>query len=128
MIHTGDISGKIEEAKNTLFLADKYMSALGKEFENLRGIRLSEKQVMDYIEILLPVEENFTPQQKRGIERLREDMRMRYFDAPDLKDVGNNGYRFINAVSDFATHSTPRRKDCKLQREYFLPEPQTEIR
>ena len=43
-------------------------------------------------------------------------MRMRYFDAPDLKDVGNNGYRFINAVSDFATHSTPRRKDCKLQK------------
>ena len=55
MIHTGDISGKIEEAKNTLFLADEYMSALGKEFENLRGIRLSEKQVMDYIEILVPV-------------------------------------------------------------------------
>lgn len=73
MIHTGNISGKIEEAKNTLFLADEYMSALGKEFENLRKIQLSEKQVMDYIEILLPVEENFTPQQKRGIERLRED-------------------------------------------------------
>ena len=118
MIHTGDISGKIEEAKNTLFLADEYMSALGKEFENLRGI-LSEKQVMDYIEILLPVEENFTPQQKRGIERLREDMRMRYFDAPDLKDVGNNGYRFINAVSDFATHSTPRRKTANYRENIF---------
>ena len=114
MIHTGDISGK-----NTLFLADEYMSALGKEFENLRGIRLSEKQVMDYIEILLPVEENFTPQQKRGIERLREDMRMRYFDAPDLKDVGNNGYRFVNAVSDFATHSTPRRKTANYKENIF---------
>ena len=119
MIHTGDISGKIEEAKNTLFLADEYMSALGKEFENLRGIRLSEKQVMDYIEILLPVEENFTPQQKRGIERLREDMRMRYFDAPDLKDVGNTGSRFINAVSDFATHSTPRRKTANYRENIF---------
>lgn len=95
------------------------MSALGKEFENLRGIRLSEKQVMDYIEILLPVEENFTTQQKRGIERLREDMRMRYFDAPDLKDVGNNGYRFINAVSDFATHSTPRRKTANYKENIF---------
>ena len=119
MIHTGDISGKIEEAKNTLFLADEYMSALGKEFENLRGIRLSEKQVMDYIEILLPVEENFTTQQKRGIERLREDMRMRYFDASDLKDIGNNGYRFINAVSDFATHSTPRRKTANYRENIF---------
>ena len=74
---------------------------------------------MDYIEILLPVEENFTPQQKRGIERLREDMRMRYFDAPDLKDVGNNGYRFINAVSDFATHSTPRRKTANYKENIF---------
>ena len=120
MIHTGDISGKIEEAKNTLFLADEYMSALGKEFENLRGIKLSEKQVMDYIEILLPVEENFTPQQKRGIERLRADMRMRYFDAPDLKDVGNNGFRFISAVSDFATHSTPRRKTANYRENIFV--------
>ena len=119
MIHTGDISGKIEEAKNTLLLADEYMSALGKEFENLRGIRLSEKQVMDYIEILLPLDENFTQQQKRGFKRLREDMRMRYFDAPDLKEVGNNGYRFINAVSDFATHSTPRRKTANYKENIF---------
>ena len=119
MIHTGDISGKIEEAKNTLLLADAYMSALGQEFEKLRAIRLSEKQVMDYIEVLLPLEEYFTPQQKRGIERLREDMKMRYFDAPDLKNLGNNGYRFVNAVSDFATHSTPRRKTANYRENIF---------
>lgn len=119
MIHTGDISGKIEEAKNTLLLADEYMTALGQKFENLRKIKLSERQVQDYIKILLPMEENYTLQQKRGIEKLREDMRMRYFDAPDLKDVGNNGYRFVNAVSDFATHSTPRRKTANYKENIF---------
>lgn len=119
MIHTGDISGKIEEAKNTLLLADEYMTALGQEFENLRKIKLSERQVQDYIKLLLPMEENYTLQQKRGIEKLREDMRMRYFDAPDLKDVGNNGYRFVNAVSDFATHSTPRRKTANYKENIF---------
>ena len=119
MIHTGDISGKIEEAKNTLLLADEYMTALGQEIENLRKIKLSERQVQDYIKILLPMEENYTLQQKRGIEKLREDMRMRYFDAPDLKDVGNNGYRFVNAVSDFATHSTPRRKTANYKENIF---------
>ena len=108
MIHTGDISGKIEEAKNTLFLADEYMSALGKEFENLRGIRLSEKQVMDYIEILLPVEENFTPQQKRGIERLREDMRRRKQWLP-----------LYQCSIGFCNPFYPKKKDCKLQREYL---------
>ena len=102
MIHTGDISGKIEEAKNTLFLADEYMSALGKEFENLRKIQLSEKQVMDYIEILLPVEENFTPQQKRGIERRRKQW-----------------LPFCQCSIGFCNPFYPKKKDCKLQREYL---------
>lgn len=119
MIHTGDISGKIEEAKNTLLLADEYMTALGQEFEDLRKIKLSEKQVLDYIKILLPIEENYSLLQKRGVEKLRADMKMRYFDAPDLKDVGNNGYRFVNAVSDFATHSTPRRKTANYKENIF---------
>lgn len=119
MIHTGDISGKIEEAKNTLLLADEYMTALGQEFENLRKIKLSEKQVLDYIKILLPMEENYSLLQKRGVEKLRADMKMRYFDALDLKDVGNNGYRFVNAVSDFATHSTPRRKTANYKENIF---------
>lgn len=119
MIHTGDISGKIEEAKNTLLLADEYMTALGQEFENLRKIKLSEKQVLDYIKILLPMEENYSLLQKRGVEKLRADMKMRYFDVPDLKDVGNNGYRFVNAVSDFATHSTPRRKTANYKENIF---------
>lgn len=119
MIHTGDISGKIEEAKNTLLLADEYMTALGQEFEDLRKIKLSEKQVLDYIKILLPMEENYSLLQKRGVEKLRADIKMRYFDAPDLKDVGNNGYRFVNAVSDFATHSTPRRKTANYKENIF---------
>ena len=119
MIHTGDISGKIEEAKNTLLLADEYMTALGQEFEDLRKIKLSEKQVLDYIKSLLPMEENYSLLQKRGVEKLRADMKMRYFDAPDLKDVGNNGYRFVNAVSDFATHSTPRRKTANYKENIF---------
>ena len=119
MIHTGDISGKIEEAKNTLFLADEYMTALGQEFENLRKIKLSEKQVLDYIKILLPMEENYSLLQKRVVEKLRADMKMRYFDAPDLKYVGNNGYRFVNAVYDFATHYTPRRKTANYKDNIF---------
>ncbi len=31
MVHTGDIKGKIDEAKHTLFMADEYMEALGND-------------------------------------------------------------------------------------------------
>ena len=52
MIHTGDIKGKIQEARSTLFMAEKYMDSLGKEFDILRTKKLTDKQVMEYIEIL----------------------------------------------------------------------------
>lgn len=118
-VHTGDIKSKLEEAKNTLFMANAYMDELGKEFENLRKKKLTEKQVMEYIELLIPVDENGTSQQKKNIIRLQDDMKRRYFDAPDLKDVGNNAYRFINAVSDFATHAEPLRKTASYKEQVF---------
>ncbi len=119
MNHTGDIEGKMGEARDTLFMAETYMDELGKEFEVLRKKKLTDKQVMDYIEILLPVEDGSTPQQVRNMNRLQEDMKRRYFDAPDLQDVGNNAYRFINAVSDFATHSQPLRKTANYRENLF---------
>ena len=36
MVHTGDVKGKVQEARQTLFMADKYMENLGLEFEKLR--------------------------------------------------------------------------------------------
>lgn len=119
MIYTGDIQGKLQEAKDTLLLADRYMDSLGKEFENLRMKSMTDKQIMEYIEVLLPVEEDGTMKQKRNIEHLREDLKMRYFDAPDLQDVGKNAYRFINAVSDFATHAQPLRKTANYKENLF---------
>ena len=119
MIHTGNIQGKMQEARDTLFLAETYMDHLGKEFENLRKKKLTDKQVLDFINLLLPVDESATPQQVKNVKRLQEDMKLRYFEAPDLKDVGNNAYRFINAVSDFATHSNPLRRSANYKENLF---------
>ena len=47
-------------------------------------------------------------------------MRMRYYDAPDLTHLGNNAYRFINAVSDFATHANPIRRSKNYNENLFM--------
>lgn len=120
MIHTGDIKGKIQEAKDTLFMAEEYMDSLGKEFERLRKQKITDQQVKEYIELLLPIENGATPAQAKNIVKLREDLRKRYYDAPDLKDVGNNAYRFINAVSDFATHANPLRRTANYNENLFI--------
>lgn len=119
MIHTGNIQGKIQEAKDTLFMAEKYMDELGKEFEALKAKELMDSQIREYIELLLPMEKDASVLQIKNIKRLREDMAARYFDAPDLKNVGNNAYRFVNAVSDFATHTSPLRRTANYQENLF---------
>lgn len=120
MNHTGDVREKISEAKDTLFHAELYMDRLGKEFDNLQRKKLTDRRVMDYIGELLPMDENFTPQQAKNVKRLQEDMKLRYFEAPDLQGVGKNAYRFINAVSDFATHVEPVRKTANYKENLFL--------
>ena len=117
--HTGDIAGKMEDARYTLLYADRYMSELGKAIDHMKRLRLSERQVMEYIDALFPLYDNPTPQQQKNLNRMKEDMKTRYFDAPDLKHVGKNGYRFINAVSDFATHARPLRESANHKENLF---------
>ena len=70
MIHTGDVNAKMREAYDTLFTAEKYMAELGKEFDRLRNIELTDSQVRDYIEILLPLDEKPTPIQIKNTKKL----------------------------------------------------------
>ena len=50
---------------------------------------------------------------------MKEDMKARYFDTPDLQNVGKNAYRFVNAVSDFATHAKPLRERSNYRESLF---------
>ena len=119
MVHTGNIRDKLQEAEQTLFMAEEYMVRLGKEFENLQKQKVTDSQVAEYIERLLPLDKGAGSIQDKNIAKLREDMAHRYFDAPDLQGVGKNAYRFINAVSDFATHARPLRRTANYNENLF---------
>lgn len=118
--HTGDMEGKLEDAKRTLFMAENYMDELSKETERLCRRKVSSAEVEEYIKALLPVASDATEIMEANVMRQRDDLRNRYHNAPDLKDVGKNGYRFINAVSDFATHAKPLRETAGYKENLFL--------
>lgn len=119
MIHTGGIQAKLDEARDALFRADLYMKALQEEAERLSMYRVTDKQVMDWIDMLLPLEADATEKQMTNMKRLRSDLVHRYYDAPDLTVLPKNGWRFINAVSDFATHAQPIRNTKEYQSNLF---------
>ncbi|MGN0692566.1 MAG: DUF932 domain-containing protein [Oscillospiraceae bacterium] len=83
--------------------------------------KLPDKYVIEdeQIEPYLPMDDEPTDIHRRNITRIREDMKHRYFDAPDLRYVGKTGYRFINAVSDFATHAKPLRETSGYRENMF---------
>lgn len=98
---------RLEEARNTLLFAKHYMRELNEAIEHLNQIKLSDYQVMKYIDALFPLYEDPSGQQKKNLMRLKEGLKLRYFEAPDLVDREKNVYCFINAVSNFATHAEP---------------------
>lgn len=118
-VHVGELSAKMDEAKNTLQLAGKYMTDLGGEFAKLARIKLSDSKVLEYIEMLLPLDDEPTDTRRKNIERIREDLKTRYFKAPDLEHIGKNAYRFMCAVSDFATHAKPLRETANYREGVF---------
>lgn len=117
--HTGDIAAKLEDARETLFMAEDYMNELGKGFEDLSRKRLTDAAVEKYIQELLPIADDASETTEKNILRLRKNMAARYYDAPDLHGLRKNGYRFINAVSDFATHAAPIRRTKNYQETLF---------
>ena len=117
--HTGDISLKLEDAKETIFRAEDYMDRLGEEIYRLNQTAVSDELVNEMIQELLPTPSDATEIQEKNISKLREDVRMRFYYAPDLQSLPSNAYRFINAVSDFATHAKPLRETSGYRENLF---------
>ena len=117
--HVGDIRGKMEDARYTLLYADQYMSELGRAIDGLNRQKLSDRQVLEYIDALFPLTIDATDIQQKNLIRMKEDLKARFYDAPDLQHVGKNAYRFINAVSDFATHAKPLRERAGYRENLF---------
>lgn len=118
-MHTAGALDKIGEAEHTLFMAERYMDALGREFESLSRVKLADARAEACMNALLPMDEGMGRVQKGNVTKLREDLKARYFDAPDLKDMPKNAYRLLNAVSDFTTHGKPLRESENRKESLF---------
>ena len=117
--HVGDIKGKLEDAKDTILYAEVYMKELGKAIDDLNARKLSDRQVYEYIDALFPLVENSNPVQRKNLMSMKEEVKTRFYEAPDLRHVEKNAWRFVNAVSDFATHSKPLRERAGYKESLF---------
>lgn len=118
--HTGNIDNKLDEALETLKFADEYMKATQKTFEDLYKIKLSEFEVRNIINKIVPInEEVMKEQQIENQQTIRNDILYRFKEAPDLKKRESTGARLIQAVADTASHIEPFRKTSRFEENRF---------
>lgn len=108
--HTGNIDAKLDEAMNTLKLADNYMKATQNLFEDLYKVKTNDAQVVQLLNNIIPITPDMTQRQASNAEAVRSDIFARYHFAPDLRDREKTGARFIQAVADNVSHMEPFRQ------------------
>jgi hypothetical protein len=96
------------------------MGELGKEIDSLNRVKMTDSKVYSYINELIPLADGASDIQKKNVKQLHDDIITRYYEAPDLKVLDKNAYRFVNAVSDHATHSEPLRNTANFRENLFM--------
>lgn len=137
--HMGDINEKLEAARYTLESADRYMEVLEEEFGELKLKKVTDRQVKEMTDKLLEIE--FADIYKKAIKnsnivdfkdiinqrkfeeklnRKRNDILTIYNDKPDLRGTERTAFRFVNAVSDYVTHTTDHKNTRNYQENLFM--------
>lgn len=137
--HKGDIQSKLEEARYTLENADAYMKALEEEFGELKLKKVTDSQVRKMTDKLLEIEFNdlfnkavrtenivdfkeLVKQKKfeEKLDRKRKDIITLYNDKPDLVGTERTAFRFVNAVSDYVTHTNDHKNTRNYKENLFM--------
>ena len=117
--HSGNINAKMEEAQQTLGLAQDYMKKFEEEAEELYSIKVSPAQFKKLSNTLFPI----TDEMSRRKEEAQYLLQCQLKEAWDMDDLGNikgTGWGFMNAVSDMSTHHPPARKTANYQENMFI--------
>lgn len=103
--HTKNLDVKIEEARQTLKLADKYMQNLKIECEKMATYEISDKKFYDILDRIIPIDEdNISKKMLSNLSEKKNDIIFRYNEAPDLKDKPKTLLRMMNSITDSANH------------------------
>lgn len=108
--HIGDIKGKLDQAKMVLELANRYTLSLQKEGEQLLTEKIDAKYVLDFSSMMFPVNDEMSDRQKKNQLEKQTDIFLTWQLAPDLENIRDTKWGFVNAVSDYAGHAEPVRK------------------
>lgn len=117
--HTGSVTNKLDDARETLQFATQYMEATKQTFEELYKVKLNEFTLQRMVDNIIPITDDMTDRQKTNQKTIRDDILLRYNEAPDLKVLDQTGARLVQAVADTTSHIEPFRQTANFKENRF---------
>lgn len=117
--HTGGIYTKLEEAKYTLGLVNKYMEELNNEAERLANIKISDADIEAIFDIIYPVDINKDSERKINNVSIVKDNFIQCYNAADIAQFRGTVYGAVNAMSDLISHKVPARASQSFYENYW---------
>lgn len=117
--HTGSVTNKLDDARETLQFATQYMKATKETFEQLYKTKLNEFTLRRMVDNIIPITDDMTDRQKTNQKTIRDDILLRYNEAPDLKVLDQTGARLVQAVADTTSHMEPFRQTANFKENRF---------
>ena len=106
--HVGDINGKLQEARMSLKLAQRYTEELDAEANRLALVKVSRTNVDMLLDELFPINREASKRAQENAVMMREQF-VKCMQADDLANFRNTAWGVVNAAADFADHATPMR-------------------
>ncbi len=117
--HTTGIYTKLEEAKYTLGLVNKYMEELNNEAERLANIKISDADIEAIFDMIYPVDRNKDSERKINNISIVKDNFVQCYNAADIAQFKGTVYGAVNAMSDLVSHKVPTRASQNFYENYW---------
>ena len=119
-VHKGDMDSKLDEARNSLILADSYNEEFKKQAEKLATKKVSVEQARKILDSMFPLpNEDISKTKLSHMVQLRENF-MKCYNADDIADYKGTAWGMVNAFSDMVYHGGATLRQTKGYEENRL--------
>lgn len=118
--HCGNLSAKLDEARNTLKLANEYMEELKAEADEMSQIVITHPMLTEFLAKAFPIKKDFTQRQIANAQMQRDALSSIYNEKDDIKKFKGTAWGLVNAVADYVPHASPMRQTVNYQENNFM--------
>lgn len=104
--HTSGLDGRLLEARKALGVSFRYTDTIAEIGERLIQQTITDGQIDEWLTKVMPIPEDPTDRQITLVENKRAAVRSTLNTAPDLADIKDTRWGFLQAVSDWENHQS----------------------